>query len=178
MRRNILVATLLALVSVLAGCGTKAKTPQALQQQEAAEAQLFQDWYAVNGHIDAKGQLKSVPFVSRPERCDDPEAPAMLTEFYMRLPQALIDDFLASNPPDTKPVRLTTPQGGVLVADTKPADNAPFRSYVSRVGFNATQDEALLCMGGTFVFLRKSDSWKPVKYIEASHLSRLSTQPL
>jgi hypothetical protein len=178
MRRNIPVATLLALMGVLAGCGSKPKSPQALQQQEAAEAQLFHDWFAVNGHMDAKGQLTGAPFVSRPERCDDPEAPAMLTEFYMRLPQALIDDFLASNPPGTPPVRLSTPQGSVLVADAKPADNAHFRSYVSRVGFNAAQDEALLCMGGTFVFLQKTGSWKPVKYIEASQLIRLSTQPL
>ena len=147
---------LLAVLALLAGCTSELKSPEALKAQEAAEAQLFEDWFAHNGHIDEEGQLRGAPFLSTPQRCDDPETPAMLTEFYMRLPQALIDDFTASNPPGAAPVRLTTTQGSVVVAaDEAAVGSRPRDGRVSRVGFNQAGDQALLCWGGTFVVLRQ-----------------------
>lgn len=169
---------LLAVLALLAGCTSELKSPEALKAQEAAEARLFEDWFAHNGHIDEEGQLRGAPFLSTPQRCDDPETPAMLTEFYMRLPQALIDDFTASNPPGAAPVRLTTTQGSVVVAaDEADVGLRPSRGRVSRVGFNQAGDQALLCWGGTFVVLRREGRWKPVQFIEASHLKRLAEMP-
>lgn len=166
------------MLALLAGCTSELKSPEALKAQEAAEARLFEDWFAHNGHIDDEGQLRGAPFLSTPQRCDDPETPAMLTEFYMRVPQALIDDFAASNPPGSAPVRLTTAQGSVLVTDSEAAVGAlPSRGRVSRVGFNQAGDQALLCWGGTFVVLRREGRWKPVQFIEASHLKRLAEMP-
>ncbi len=169
---------LFAVLALLAGCTSELKSPEALQAQEAAEAQLFEDWFAHNGHIDEAGRLRGAPFVSTPQRCDDPEAPGMLTEFYMRLPQALIDDFIASNPPGAAPVRLTTAQGSVLVADNEAGGGVqPFRGRVSRVGFSQAGDQALLCWGGTFVVLRREGRWKPVQFIESSQIRRLAQAP-
>ncbi|WP_257388656.1 hypothetical protein [Tahibacter caeni] len=170
---------LLVVLALLAGCTSELKSPEALRLQEAAEAQVFEDWFAHNGQIDGQGRLRGAPYVSSPQRCDDPETPAMLTEFYMRLPQALIDDFKASNPPGSPPVRLATAQGSLLVADSDAAvAEPPSRGRVSRVGFNAARDEALLCWGDTFVVLRREGRWKPVQYIESSHLRRLAETPI
>lgn len=170
--------SLFAVLALLAGCTSELKSPETLKAQEAAEAQLFEDWFAHNGHIDDHGQLRGAPFVSTPQRCDDPEVPGMLTEFYMRVPQELIDDFTASNPPGAAPVRLTTAQGSVLVADNEAgAAGPPSRGRVSRVGFSQAGDRALLCWGGTFVVLRREERWKPVQFIESSQIRRLAQAP-
>ena len=49
---------LLVVLALLAGCTSELKSPDALKAQEAAEARLFEDWFAHNGHIDDEGQLR------------------------------------------------------------------------------------------------------------------------